>query len=612
VVAFDVNSVISGPSSLESPRKVKPVTPTPSVSNLSDTAIVASHVIGRGVATDTIFKAAPTLDAKTGEFSGPAQPAKGGVAEFVGQFAQAVIQPDQSGEISMRLDSLKMGQLDTQAGFGVPSVGFPTIYHVTLTSPDGVTQVSVPVNPTSAGFATGPDVEADTTLFTAITVKPEVATKFEGAPPFKLFAQALLQTPNVGFNGGWGVGCRGGDFGNSAHSNCFYNGDRWFDGPSPAKNETKADPNGGNCAPNAGGSTGLLSATGTCNLAAMNNAGALTGVDSIQQAMSYVMMNGQLRNLDWLFPTVHRAADYNVFWGDNGTVDSIIDVSHNVPVPFSPSFGSSWGILNGSDPGLAGGFDAQPAVLTLTDIGCVEPAKSQYTPGLDQRIPCSSPTAAQLSNTAQLTPVAFFKDAPANSKTAAVSGNGFVFYVVGSAFLMQMSALPAKGTVWTLRAYTGSITGGKGPGGGDTGRPYSFTSAVSPFTAVGATVATQFSVVSNLVATTKNDLSKVHTVPDPYYVESKFEVSTEQKVLKFVGLPQDCIIRIYSVSGVLVRVLEHHAGSYNSASTTQGSEHDWDLKNRNNQVVASGVYFWHVEAGDARKLGRFTVVNFAK
>ena len=79
-----------------------------------------------------------------------------------------------------------------------------------------------------------------------------------------------------------------------------------------------------------------------------------------------------------------------------------------------------------------------------------------------------------------------------------------------------------------------------------------------------------------------------------------------------VGLPQDAIIRIYSASGVLVRLLEHHGGDYSPTSISQGSEIDWDLRNRNNQVVASGVYFYHVEAGDARRVGRFTVVNFAQ
>jgi hypothetical protein len=101
-------------------------------------------------------------------------------------------------------------------------------------------------------------------------------------------------------------------------------------------------------------------------------------------------------------------------------------------------------------------------------------------------------------------------------------------------------------------------------------------------------------------------------VPDPYYVKSAYEVTTDQKLLKFVGLPDRAIIRIYSVSGVLVRMLEHDATRFDPTSQSQGSEMDWDLRNRNNQVVASGVYFYHVEAGDARRVGRFTVVNFAQ
>jgi hypothetical protein len=40
------------------------------------------------------------------------------------------------------------------------------------------------------------------------------------------------------------------------------------------------------------------------------------------------------------------------------------------------------------------------------------------------------------------------------------------------------------------------------------------------------------------------------------------------------------------------------------------------VRNRNNQVVASGVYFYHIEAngqgGTARRVGRMTIVNFAQ
>ena len=614
VTAFDINSLVSGPSSLESARVTKAVFPAPSPSNQQIETSVARHVVGRGVATDTLFPT-PTLDPVTGRFSGPIPPAGGGVVEFVGEFAGAVIQPDQGGELSMRLDSIQPGQWSTTACCAVGSAGFPTVYFLTLQNPsDPPVTVTVPVAP--AYNFPGPALVADTSIFQAVVVKPEVAQKFEGAPPFTLSAFGAIQVPSPGVNGGWGLGCRAGDFSTLVGSTvaltqCPYNGSRWFEGPSPQRNETAVDPNGGNCFPSSGGSTATLASTGTCNLTAFNNAGALPGVDVIQQSMEYVSFNGEFRNQPWFVGTVHRGADYNVYWGAGGVVDSVIDVSHNVVVPFSATMGSSWGILNGTNPGVAGGFDAQPTVLTMTDIGCVEPIKSQFAPGQNQRIPCGGATAALESN-AVLSNIALFKDVPLNAQTAAVSGTGFVFYIVGDMFIMQMAALPAEGTVWSMRTYSGAITGGKGPGSGDTGQPYRFTPAVNPFTAVGATVKVEFNVVNQVNAATKNDLSGVHTVPDPYYVKSAYEASTEQKVLKFVGLPQRAIIRIYSVSGVLVRMLEHDGSRYSSTSRSQGSEFDWDLRNRNNQVVASGVYFYHVEAGDARRVGRFTVVNFAQ
>ena len=52
-------------------------------------------------------------------------------------------------------------------------------------------------------------------------------------------------------------------------------------------------------------------------------------------------------------------------------------------------------------------------------------------------------------------------------------------------------------------------------------------------------------------------------------------------------------------------LLEHHSSTY-------GGSERWNVLNRNNQVVASGVYFYHLEAGDARRVGRFVVVNFAQ
>ena len=89
-------------------------------------------------------------------------------------------------------------------------------------------------------------------------------------------------------------------------------------------------------------------------------------------------------------------------------------------------------------------------------------------------------------------------------------------------------------------------------------------------------------------------------------VVSALEITASTKVLRFVNLPERAIIRIYSASGILVNVLTHNAPA-------GGGEQVWNLRNRNNQFVASGVYFYHVEAPDGQtKIGRFTVVNFAQ
>jgi hypothetical protein len=84
------------------------------------------------------------------------------------------------------------------------------------------------------------------------------------------------------------------------------------------------------------------------------------------------------------------------------------------------------------------------------------------------------------------------------------------------------------------------------------------------------------------------------------------EITANRKVLKFVNLPARAIIRIYSLSGVLITVIEHN-------DQAGGGEVAWNLRNRNNQFVASGVYFYHLETPSGQeRVGRFTVVNFAQ
>jgi hypothetical protein len=189
----------------------------------------------------------------------------------------------------------------------------------------------------------------------------------------------------------------------------------------------------------------------------------------------------------------------------------------------------------------------------------------------------------------------------------AATGTGFGLYINGQQFLFQLTGgqPPADGTVWTLRSYSGTVLASAATAATTDPSGYTFTPVAGSPSVPGLEVrftVTQPTLVSVPAA---GNLDAVHTVPDPYYVTSAFETTTENKVIKFVNLPTQAIIRIYSSSGVLVSVLEHN-------SVTLGGDESWNVRNRNNQIVASGVYFYHIEAGSQRRVGRFTVVNFAQ
>jgi hypothetical protein len=124
-------------------------------------------------------------------------------------------------------------------------------------------------------------------------------------------------------------------------------------------------------------------------------------------------------------------------------------------------------------------------------------------------------------------------------------------------------------------------------------------------TAAGVELEGSFVAVNQINSPTAGDIADVHPVPDPYYITNEYEVTSTDNRIEFINLPQQAIIRIYSSSGVLVDLIEHN-------STQAGGSVSWNVRNRNNQAVASGVYFFHVESNDQRKVGRMTIVRFAE
>lgn len=85
----------------------------------------------------------------------------------------------------------------------------------------------------------------------------------------------------------------------------------------------------------------------------------------------------------------------------------------------------------------------------------------------------------------------------------------------------------------------------------------------------------------------KSALDLINVVPNPYYGYSEYETSQLDNRIKITNLPKDVKIRIYTVSGVLIRTIKK---SDNLTSS------DWDLKNDHGIPVASGLYVIHVDA----------------
>ena len=593
VTAFDINSFQSGPASLESPRSVKPVTPVAPASNYKNFGTTVSQIVGRSVVLNSTAPD-PTLDAAKGWFSGPFPAANAWTLGF-GDFVSSVLldTQGQTGNFSVTLDSISLGAaMDNIAG----------AYWYTATSASDTSKFALSI----LQAQTNGDASA-ARQFPAVAIDNSLASRYGGNSSYKLQGKVSQTLAGGYYTSIYGRGCVNGADGYAATgtTGCEYNGPRWFDGPSPAKNEVDADPINGQAVNFSGDSVNF-------NIRPYTNAGYLTGINkagalgAIYNAQSYNTIQNTWRQFEGGMGLAQRSADFNVYWGAGGVIDSVIDVTHNVVVPFdSLKMGGSWGLLTSAT--AAPGYDTK-AAISATDFTCVEPFRSLAGIGVATGVaPCPAGQRSFLTRQAALSDIILFSVSSTQARTAPViPARGFGFYLAGNTFTFDVGAggaLPAAGTVWSMRSYVGAISGGKGRAG-DRG-PYTFFPVARTMSAVGAQLQVAYSVTNQLVAASNGDLSKVHTVPDPYYVTSSFEQTTDNKVIKFVNLPNNAIIRIYSSSGVLVQIIEHN-------STTGSGEENWNVRNRNNQVVASGVYFYHIESGGARRVGRFTVVNFAQ
>ena len=561
VTAFDVNSIRSGPAAMESVPTAQPTAPRVASGQTSGTVAPVLTLLGADGSVLDPTAPVPALNATTGIFTGP-MPAADGLTMALDVFVPEVLG---TGDVTLTIDSVIPGDAN---------MGRPVVYFVRGQGAGPAVSLTIPI--AQDFFSSDATVSAS---FQATTIDSAKAARFGADASFALAGSATVSVPGTWRLTSWGRGSV-----NADPPGSDFNGPRWWAGTA---NENTPDPNSNHC---------VVASTGCVQAPLNKTAGALPGVTTLFHPLSYsTVPSTPMRVIESVTAGVTRAADFRVHWGAAGAIDSVVDVTHGVRAPFADRIRASWGILRAASftaVSQAATADGNNALLTWSDIACVAPVPSSSAGACTGAV--SSP--AVLLNSAALDPIAATASTYAATNTLTQTGTGFIFYLNGHFFLMQMAALPTFGSVWHARFYAGAITGTTGS--------YAFVPAVRPPAVPGLRARLSYSGGTlDLVRSNDSLLARVHTVPDPYYGSSAFETVADSQRLAFVNLPARAIIRIYSVSGILVAALIHN-------DATGGGEEYWNLRSRTGKAIASGVYFFHVETPDGRqKVGRFTVVN---
>ncbi len=123
---------------------------------------------------------------------------------------------------------------------------------------------------------------------------------------------------------------------------------------------------------------------------------------------------------------------------------------------------------------------------------------------------------------------------------------------------------------------------------------------------------------------TEDPSVKVGVYPNPYYANAVWDGTSERlRKIYFFNLPANCEITIYTLSGDVIKRMQHNQQSNGSdlrwfqnyasdgKQKMSGGEHAWDLITDNDQAIATGLYLFTVkdnQNGDI-KTGKFLIVK---
>jgi hypothetical protein len=258
-----------------------------------------------------------------------------------------------------------------------------------------------------------------------------------------------------------------------------------------------------------------------------------------------------------------RAADFEIEWidaGDSLTVQ-VKDVTHGLDIPFRPMPGPSWA--------FAGSW-------------------SRFN-----RLAIKPREELQDSD---------FKDVTSKMpKTPKKEGTPVktTLYLSGVQIKITALSLPQPGDLWRVRTGYGAL-------------PDDSLGVLEPRNRP-AVAGLRYRIVVKDDTDNPEDvvIEQVKVVPNPYLVANAWELSPQRKRIAFINLPSRAVVRVYTISGNLVQVLRHEGIEDSYTNNWKGGTEYWDLKNRFNMLVASGIYIFHVtdvRTGE-KQMGKFAIIQ---
>ena len=178
---------------------------------------------------------------------------------------------------------------------------------------------------------------------------------------------------------------------------------------------------------------------------------------------------------------------------------------------------------------------------------------------------------------------------PATRNTKYLYINGGLVSLKRGGFLQLGYELPQTGDIW-------------------------YVHADADFRPVPVNARFQISSTPAYFDTISSQVLNVKVVPNPYLVHNEWQRRFSLRQLRFINLPADCTIRIFTLNGELIKMIKHHhayvpvRGDPEVVNSAGGDEW-WNLLSDTRHIVTSGVYIFHVQSAVGSQIGKFVIVR---